>query len=202
MSKGEQTRASILNDAMALASQVGLEGLSIGSLAARLDMSKSGLFAHFGAKEDLQRAVLERYREHFIACAFTPALAAPRGLPRLRALMHNWLHFLVDARLPGGCLFMAAAHEYDDRPGPLRDYIVATLRDVRNMVARAVRMAVEQGHLRADTDHWQLAFEIYGLMLAAHQEYKLFGNEQYDARALVAFERLVADHAAAAAPVQ
>jgi hypothetical protein len=139
--------------------------------------------------------VLERYREHFIASAFTPALHQPRGLPRLRALVHNWLAFLGNPDLPGGCLFMAAAHEYDDRPGPLRDYVVATLRELRNMVARAVRMAVEQGHLRADTDHWQIAFEIYGLMLAAHQEYKLFDNVRYGERALLAFERLVAGQA-------
>jgi AcrR family transcriptional regulator len=195
MSKGEHTRTAILNDAMVLASQIGMESLSIGNLAGRLAMSKSGLIAHFGSKEDLQRAVLERYREHFIASAFMPALQQARGLPRLRALVHNWLAFLGNPNLPGGCLFMAAAHEYDDRPGPLRDYVVATLRDLRNMVARAVRMAVEQGHLREDTDHWQLAFEIYGLMLAAHQEYKLFDNERYSERALIAFERLVAAQA-------
>ncbi len=197
MSKGEQTRALILNDAMALASQIGLEGLSIGSLATRLNMSKSGLFAHFGSKEDLQLAVLRRYQNHFVETVFRPALASPRGLPRLRALFGNWLALIRESALPGGCLVTAAAHEYDDQPGPVRDYVVVTLRELRSLIAKAVRMAIDEGHLRADTDHWQLAYEIHAMALAAHQDHRLFEDKRTDKRALRAFERLLADYAPA-----
>ena len=180
---------------MALASQVGLEGLSIGSLAAALGMSKSGLFAHFGSKEDLQVRTLERAQARFERAVFQPALAQPAGLPRLRALFQNWLAWLDSEKdVPGGCTILAAATEYDDRPGAVRDTVVAGQRELRGAIAKAVRGAIDAGHLRAGTDPWQLTFEAYGIILAAHHEHRLLGDARASARASAAFERLIAGH--------
>lgn len=191
--KGEKTRELILNDAVALASQVGLEGLSIGSLAARTGMSKSGLFAHFGSKEDLQLATLQRAEELFEENVFRPAIAAPRGLPRLRALLTHWLRWANDSNacLPGGCLLISAASEYDDRPGPIRDALANGQRELRGAIAKAVRLAIEMGDLAGDVDPWQFTFEFYGIVLAAYHERRLLNDRRAKERALRAFERLV-----------
>jgi len=192
--KGEKTRELILNDAVALASQVGLEGLSIGSLAARTSMSKSGLFAHFGSKEELQLATLQRAVELFEQHVVRPALAAPRGLPRLRALLLNWLDRAndSDAGIPGGGLLISAASEYDDRPGTIRDALASGQRELRGAIAKAVRLAIEMGHLDAYVDPWQFTFEFYGIVLAAYHERRLLRDHRARERALRAFERLVA----------
>jgi len=196
MRKGEQTRALILDRAVALASQVGLEGLSIGSLASELGMSKSGLFAHFGSKEDLQAQTLSRAQTRFERIVFQPALAQPTGLPRLRALFDNWLAWLEKEKgVPGGCTILAAAVEYDDRPGPLREHVVAGQRELRGAIAKVVRGAIDAGHLRRGTDPWQVTFETYALVLAAHQQHRLFGDVRAAERARMGFERLIADHA-------
>jgi AcrR family transcriptional regulator len=193
MRKGEQTRTLILNEAVALASQVGLEGLSIGSLAARLGLSKSGLFAHFGSKQDLQLQTLKRGQARFEETVFRPALKQPRGLPRLRALFLNWLGWLEQQEgSPGGCLILAASVEYDDRPGAVRDALVAGQRELRGAIAKAVRMAIDAGHLRADTDPWQLTFEIFGVILATHHDRRLLGDPRATGRARQAFERVLA----------
>src|SRR5882672_5193856 len=191
MRKGEQTRTLILNEAMGLASQVGLEGLSIGALAERLDMSKSGLFAHFGSKEDLQLLTLKQTQTLFREQVFSPALKAPRGLPRLRALFSNWLAWL-ERDLPGGCVLLAASVEYDDRPGPVKDLLVAGQRELRGAIAKAIRLAVEEGHLGSGTDPWQLAFELLGIVLVTHHDRRLLGDSRSIARARIAFERLLA----------
>jgi len=190
MRKGEQTRTLILNEAMGLASQVGLEGLSIGALAERLDMSKSGLFAHFGSKEDLQLLTLKQTQTLFREQVFSPALKAPRGLPRLRALFSNWLAWL-ERDLPGGCVLLAASVEYDDRPGPVKDLLVAGQRELRGAIAKAIRLAVEEGHLGSGTDPWQLAFELLGIVLVTHHDRRLLGDSRSIARARIAFERLL-----------
>lgn len=194
MKKGERTRTLILNDALALAAEVGLEGLSIGSLADRLGLSKSGLFAHFGSKEDLQLATLRHSQERFVATVFQPALASPRGLPRLRALFENWLSWIARIDRPGGCVILAASVEYDDRPGPLREALVAGQRELRGALAKAVRLAVEQGHLRTDTDPWQLVFEVLGIVLAVHHDRGLLDDSRALDRARRAFERLITAH--------
>src|SRR5437773_6747527 len=157
MRKGEQTRTLILNEAVALASQLGLEGLSIGSLAERLAMSKSGLFAHFGSKEDLQLLTLKQAQTLFFEQVLSPALKQARGLPRLRALFANWLAWVErnDDR-PGGCLMLAACVEYDDRPGAVRDLLVAGQRELRGAIVKAIRIAIDEGHLGSQTDPWQL----------------------------------------------
>jgi AcrR family transcriptional regulator len=194
MRKGEQTRAAILDEALALASRFGLEGLSIGSLATALGMSKSGLFAHFGSKEHLQLRTLERVQARFERAVFQPALAHAVGLPRLRAVFENWLAWLERKKeVPGGCTILAAAAEYDDRPGPVRDQLLAGQRELRGAVAKAVRGAIEARHLARGADPWQMTFEIFGIVLAAHHEQRLLGDARAGARARAAFERLVAD---------
>lgn len=190
MSKGERTRELILDEAMALASQVGLEGLSIGSLASRLNLSKSGLFAHFGSKRDLQLLTLKQAQRLFQQDVFQPALTEPAGLPRLRALFSNWLVWL-DRDHPGGCLMLAASTEFDDRPGAVRDLLAAGLRELRGAIAKAIRLAIDAGHLTPQTDPWQLGFEMLGIVLAAHHDQRLLGDARSLSRARDAFERLI-----------
>lgn len=198
MSKGEHTRALILNEAVSLASQVGLEGLSIGALAARLDLSKSGLFAHFGSKEDLQRLTLKRAQGLFQECVFAPALEQPRGLPRLRALLSRWLAWIEgNESLPGGCLILSATTEYDGRPGAVRDLLVSGQRELRGAIAKAIRVAIEEGHLAPSVDPWQISFELYGIMLATHHDRRLLDDARAGARARDAIERLLQAHRSA-----
>jgi len=195
MRKGEHTRTLILNEAVALASQVGLEGLSIGSLAGRLDMSKSGLFAHFGSKEDLQVRTLGRAQELFLEQVVSPALRKAQGLPRLRALFSNWLAWLEsNDDLPGGCPMLAASVEYDDRPGAVRDLLVAGQRELRGAIAKAIRLAIDEGQLKPRTDPWQLTFELFGIVLAAHHDLRLLGDPRALERAGDALERLIEGH--------
>jgi AcrR family transcriptional regulator len=195
--KGEHTRNLILNEAVALASQVGLEGLSIGSLAARLDLSKSGLFAHFGSKEDLQLHTLKQSQTRFRERVFSPALAETAGLPRLRALFSNWLAWVEGNELPGGCPILAASMEYDDRPGAVRELLVAGQRELRGAIAKAIRLAIDEGHLKPQTDPWQLAFELFGIVLATHHDRRLLDDARSAARARHAFERLIETHRSA-----
>ena len=190
MIKGQRTRALILDEALALASQVGFEGLSIGSLAARLRLSKSGLFAHFGSKEDLQVLTLQQTQRLFQQEVFAPALAEPPGLPRLRRLFSNWLVWLERDR-PGGCPMLAASVEYDDRPGAVRDLLLAGQRELRGAIAKAIRQAIDAGQLAPQTDPWQLAFEMMGIVLAMHHDHRLLGDARSSARARDAFERLI-----------
>src|SRR3954469_24793423 len=195
-SKGEQTRAAILDEALQIASRLGLEGLTIGSLADATGMSKSGLFAHFGSREDLQLAVLEHAAQRYGKRVFMPALKIERGLPRLRALFDHWLDWTLSSGLPGGCIMISAAAEYDDRPGPIRDAVIANQHRGNAITQKAVRLAVEEGHLRADTDPEQIAFEMLGIVLASHNHRRLLGDKEARKRALTAFEELVVRHVA------
>jgi AcrR family transcriptional regulator len=190
MSKGESTRSSILHRALDLASEIGLEALSLGGLAKRVGMSKSGIYAHFESKEELQRQVLDATAARFIDVVVLPALKQPRGLPRVEALFAGWLRWST-AELPGGCPFIAAATEFDDRPGPVRDTLVAHLRDVTGMVARAARISVEEGHFRKDLDVDQFAFEVWGLLLAHHHFCRLMRKDDARTRAGRAFADLI-----------
>jgi len=194
--KGENTRTLILTEALALASQVGLEGLSIGALAERMDMSKSGLFAHFGSKEDLQVLTLKEAQRLFQEKVLAPALRQPRGLPRLRALFTGWLASIGrDDDSPGSSgLILAASAEYDDRPGAVRNLLVAGQRELRGVIAKAVRLAIDEGHLRPACDPWQVSFEIFGIVLAAHHDLRLIDDARSPARAHEAFERLIEAH--------
>lgn len=196
MGKGEETRQAILDEALALASQIGISGLSIGVLAEQAGMSKSGLFAHFGSKEEMQIAVIRESQQRFVDTVVRPALKEPRGVARLRSILTNWLDWTRTARLPGGCPLNAAANEFDDQPGAVRDAVEAGLDDGRRMLANSVRMAVETGELRPDTDIQQFVFELTGIILVAMQNLRLFKDRNTKQRALDAFERLVRDNAA------
>ena len=166
--KGERTRQSILDRAIDVASLEGLEGLTIGRLADELGMSKSGLFAHFGSKEDLQLAAIEAAAKRFIDEIYTPALREPRGYPRLVAICHSWLSYLRRGVFPGGCFFAAASFEFDGRPGAVRDTVRRLMDDWLGALEKAVRMAVDEGHIDPDTDPAQLAFELNSLFFGAN----------------------------------
>jgi AcrR family transcriptional regulator len=200
LTKGEQTRVAILDEALKIESKLGLEGLTIGSLADATGMSKSGLFAHFGSREDLQLAVLEHAAQLYGEKVFVPVLKIERGLPRLRALFERWLDWTLESGLPGGCIMLSAAFEYDDRPGPIRDAAIANQHRGNAITQKAVRLAVEEGHLNPDTDHAQISFEMLGIVLASHNHRRLLGDKEARKRALTAFDELVSRHAAPARP--
>ena len=195
-SKGEQTRTAILDEALKVASRLGLEGLTIGSIAEATGMSKSGLFAHFGSREDMQLAVLEHAAQRYGEVVLMPVLKIERGLPRLRAMFERWLDWTIASGLPGGCIMISAANEYDDRPGQIRDAVIANQRRGAGLCEKAVRLAVEEGHLQPATDPEQIAFEMLGIVLAGHNHRRLLGDKEARSRALTAFEQLVARHAA------
>jgi AcrR family transcriptional regulator len=192
MRKGDSTRQAILDRATGLATKVGLGGLTIGGLAEELDLSKSGLFAHFQSKEALQIQVLEHGAAVFVANVVRPALAAPRGTPRLRALFERWLAWGRSSPMPGGCLFVAAATELDDRPGPVRDRLVALQRDWLNVITISFQKGIAAGELRADADAGQFAHDLYGVMLAYHHAARLLRDPAAERRARRAFETLLA----------
>ncbi|HYL04810.1 MAG TPA: TetR/AcrR family transcriptional regulator [Thermoanaerobaculia bacterium] len=192
MSKGEETRREIVDRALALASEVGLESLSLGNLAADVKLSKSGLFAHFRSKEALQLEVLRRAVDRFIGEVVMPALAKPRGEPRVTALFDGYLAWISGSERGGTCFFIALSQEYDDRPGPVRDLLVKSQRDWHHTLARAARLAVEQGHFRADLDAEQFAYELVGIGMAFQQLYKLLDHPKAEQRARTAFRALVA----------
>jgi AcrR family transcriptional regulator len=190
--KGERTRGAILDGALKLASELGLEGLTLGRLADELDLSKSGLFAHFASKENLQVQTLDRAAERFTEVVVRPAIATPAGEKRLRVLFERWLEWPRRVPQPGGCIFMAAAAELDDRPGPARDRLVELQRQWRATLARAVKRAQETGDFRRDLDPEQLAFELQGIGLAWHESGRLLRDPRALERARTAFERLLA----------
>jgi len=183
-----------------LASRDGLDGLTIGTLADATGLSKSGLFAHFGSREDLQLAVLAHGEALFADKVLKPALGVPRGVPRLRALFSNWLDWTDSCELPGGCVMLGAAAEFDDRPGPVREALVRGQRAWIEVLKKAVRLALEEGHLRPDTDVEQLVFECFGIALSFHHFRRLLGDARARRKALAAHEALIARHLAAAAP--
>lgn len=186
--KGERTRQSILDRAVALASLEGLEGLTIGRLADDLGMSKSGLFAHFGSKEELQLATIDTAAERFINEVFRPALKTERGYPRLMAICRSWLSYIRREVFPGGCFFEAASFEFDGRPGVVRDAIAKQMNDWVRALEKAINMAKDQGHLRQDVDAKQLAFEINSLFFGANFAYQLRDDKRALDRAMKAIE--------------
>jgi AcrR family transcriptional regulator len=191
MTKGEETRASVLSAALSLASEEGLAGLTIGRLADQVGMSKSGLFAHFSSKENLQVEILRAAIDRFVSRVIAPALRAKRGEPRVVALFERWLAWKDE--LPGGCIFAVASVELDDKPGPARDVLVASQKDWIEALATAARIAVEEQHFRRDLDVAQFAHEIYCLGYGHLHVVRLLRDPKADARIQAAFERLLAD---------
>lgn len=191
MGKGESTREAILRHAIVVASRVGLSGLTIGRLAQELDLSKSGLFGHFHSKEALELQVLEYGAARFVENVVKPALAAPRGLPRLQALFDRWLTWSQSDPSSGGCFFVAMATELDDRPGPARDLLVRLQRSWIDLLAGVVDVAIREGHFRPDADPEQFAHDAYGAMLAYHHASRLLDDPAAEERARRAFATLV-----------
>jgi AcrR family transcriptional regulator len=189
--RGESTRAEILDRATAMARVVGLGGLTIGQLASELQLSKSGLFAHFGSKEALEIAILDHTAESFVDHVVRPALAQPRGEPRLTAAFERWLEWGAFGRSDGGCVFVAASAELDDRPGPVRDCLVGHQRDWLDSLTQIVRSGQVDGQFRADVDPAQVAFELYGILLSTHHVVRLIGDPEGPHRARVAFAGLL-----------
>lgn len=190
MSKGEETKQAILDRAIDLASTVGLEKLSIGSLANETGMSKSGLFAHFQSKEQLQIQVLEEARRRFVDLVIAPALKQKRGEARLRAIFDNTMR-RWERSLPGGCIFYAVSAELDDQPGPARDFLVQIQRDQRDTLKRAAQIAIEEGELREDLDLDQFVFEMASITAAYHHFGRLMHEPDAERHAYQAFESLL-----------
>jgi AcrR family transcriptional regulator len=188
VAKGEQTRQAILARAFELANVVGVTSLSIGRLAEETGLSKSGLFAHFGSKEALEVAVVEEAGRQFVQDVMVPALRQPRGEPRVRALFERWLAWGLR---PGGCFFVAASAELDDRPGPPRDALVQAMKDWLDSIATAVRIAIQEGHFAADVEAEQFAFEIYAIMTGVHTFDRFLHDPKSITRARDSFERLL-----------
>jgi AcrR family transcriptional regulator len=196
LQKGQQTRAAILDAALGLAAQKGLEGLSIGAIADLTGMSKSGVFAHFGSREELQISVVREYHTRFEDEVFFPALREPRGLPRLRALFDRWIR-RVSVEIDSGCIYISGAVEFDDRPGPVRDALVRMVLAWQRALERAIRLAVEEGHLRAGTDPAQVLFDVHGLVLALHHDARFLRAPGAVQKARAAFDRVLAYYDAA-----
>ncbi len=190
MQKGQQTKAAIVEAALGLATQIGLEGLSIGVLAEVTQMSKSGVFAHFGSREELQITVIREYFGRFEQEVFYPALHADRGLPRVKALFDNWMK-RVAVEIQSGCIFISGAVEFDDRPGPVRDALATSVQTWLNAMYRAVVLAKQCGHLDAKADAQQMAFEIHGLILALHYEARFLKNPGSIGRANQGFANIL-----------
>ncbi|HRK37035.1 MAG TPA: TetR/AcrR family transcriptional regulator [Burkholderiaceae bacterium] len=197
--KGQQTRSAIVEAALGLATHVGLEGLSIGAVAEVMQMSKSGVFAHFGSREELQISVVREYHQRFEEEVFFPAVAGPRGLPRLRALFANWMK-RTSIEIEAGCIYISGAVEFDDRPGPVRDALASSVKTWLSAMNRAVVLAKKEGHLRADADEQQMTFEIHGLILALHYEARFLKTPGSVDRALAGFERIVSEYQTASTP--
>jgi len=191
MRKGEMTRQAILDVAVRQARFSGLSGLTIGSLAAAADMSKSGLYAHFKSKEALQLACMERNGEQFIDEVIRPALAKPRGITRLQSLVEHWMQWYAH---PGGCLFLASAAEFDDMSGPLHDLMVSEQRQMLDSLARIASTAVGQGEFPEDTDVFQVAQEVFGILLSYNWMSRILSYPDAADRAWAAFNRLIESH--------
>lgn len=195
MQKGQLTKATIIEAALGLSTQIGLEGLSIGVLAEVTQMSKSGVFAHFGSREELQISVIREYFGRFEQEVFFPALHAERGLPRVEALFHNWMK-RVAIEIQSGCIFISGAVEFDDRPGPVRDALATSVQTWLSALFRAVVLAKQCGHLLPDADEHQMAFEIHGLILALHYEARFLKNPGSIERANQGFANILARYGA------
>ena len=188
--KVQATPGAAIVPAVEIARGDGLERLAKGVLAERLEMSKSGVFAHFGSREDLQLAVLKEYAARFVDTVLRPAVARPRGLPRLRALLQNWLALLAE-EIAAGCILIGGASEYDDRPGPLHDALVQIVAGWKGELLRAIAQSQQAGHLVATADAGQMVFEIYGLMLMLHQDARLLHSRDGVQRARAGLARLI-----------
>ena len=185
------TLTAILDTAITMAAQDGLESLTIGEVAKRLGLSKSGVFSRVGSREALQMAVIEEYDRRFLQDVFVPAMREPRGLPRLNAIMRLWLQRARDVEIRQGCIYCAGAFEFDDRDGPLRDKLLEGVLGWRNALKRTVIQAIDEGHLRPDIDADQLVFEMDGLFVALMRDARFLRDPRAADRAWAAYERVI-----------
>lgn len=194
--RSELTRTAIVDMALAMACADGLDSLSIGEIAKRLNLSKSGVFSRIGSRETLQKAVVEEFDRRFTQDVLVPALREPRGLPRLHAVMRLWLERARNVEIRTGCLYCAGAFEFDDREGPLRDLLLDGVMRWRGALRRTVLQAIEAGHLKPDTDASQLVFELDGLFVALMRDARFLRDPRAADRAWSAYERLIATYVA------
>ena len=197
--KGQQTKAAIVDAALGLATHIGLEGLSMGALADATGMSKSGVFAHFGSREELQISVIHEYHHRFEQEVFYPALEAERGVARLRAMFANWMQ-RSSAEIDSGCIYISGAIEFHERTGPVRDALARSVMAWHAALKRSIEQGKERGELRADVDPDQMLFEIHGLILALHYQARFLQTPGSIARALQGFDNTVARFGTAACP--
>ena len=191
MSKGEATRERILDRAFLLAGRDGLEGLTIGALADELKLSKSGLFSHFGSKEELQVAVLDVASSRFTERVLLPAFKAARGLPRLERVFEQWIDWATDPKMPGGCIFQQANAELDDRVGRPHDVLLESQKNLVDALIKTVQLAVSEGHLAKHADPRQLVYELEGIIMVMNVYLRLFKDRRAVERARLAFKRLI-----------
>lgn len=189
MTKGEDTKHMILDAALNMAARLGLEAVSIGELAKVTKMSKSGLFAHFQSKENLQNEILRHAGGLFSSRVVMPALRTEAGIPRIRALVDNWIRWT--SKITGGCIFVQASTEFKDRPGAVRDHLLLQQEAWIDSLRRIAKSAVDAGHFREDTDLDQFAFELYSFLLGFHLYYKLLENDDISKRQNTALEELI-----------
>jgi len=196
MSKGQKTRDKILEKAAGLASICGLEEMSIGKLAEATGLSKSGLFAHFNSKENLQAQVIQRVSDMFTEEVLRPAFNEPRGIPRIRAIFDTWRDWIDGDSLPGGCVMIASATEFDDRPGAVRDEIVSMMKNLLDLLTRTAQIAIDEGHFKEDSDPRQFAFEFESILHGYHLLWRLLKDPAAKERSDAALERLLSAYEA------
>jgi AcrR family transcriptional regulator len=189
MEKGKDTKSTIIETGLEMSSQIGLECVTIGNLAKEMQMSKSGLFAHFQSKENLQIDILHYAAEDFSENVIRPALKVERGIPRIRNLVKRWIDW--GEKLTGGCIFVSAGMEYSDRPGKVREALLKQQEEWNDCLRRIAQSAIKAGDFREDIDCDQFAFDLYSLLLGFHYYYKLFNDKKTKKRQEVAFERLL-----------
>jgi AcrR family transcriptional regulator len=187
----ESTRERILHQGLELMSQSGLSGVTLGVLADQVGMSKSGLFAHFHSKEDVQIELLQHMAQFAQAHVVQPAMSVDEGLPRLKALVHNWFGWAQRAGLPGGCPVAAGLFEFDDVEGAVRDQILAMESEWRGLLKQLIHQAVDQGHLRQNLDIDQFIWELCGIYLSHHAAHRFLRAADADTRAQTAFQALL-----------
>ena len=189
MEKGRDTKSTIVETGLEMSSQLGLECVTIGNLAKELQMSKSGLFAHFQSKENLQIEIMEYAAEDFSENVIRPALKVERGIPRIRNLVERWIAW--GEKLTGGCIFVSAGMEYSDRPGKVREALMRQQEEWIDCLRRIAQSAIKAGDFRDDIDCDQFAFDLYSLLLGFHYYYKLLNDKKTRQRQKLAFERLL-----------
>ncbi|MBI2746834.1 MAG: TetR/AcrR family transcriptional regulator [Burkholderiales bacterium] len=194
--KSEMTRTAIIGAALDLACEQGLEAISLQVVADRIGLSKSGVFSRVGSREALQKVVIEEYGRQFLAEVFVPAMQAPKGLPRLKAIVERWLVRMREVEVQKGCLYTAGAFELDDRDGELRDFLLQQVAAWRSTLRRTVLQAVEAGHLRADTDPEQLVGELSNMAIGLLHDARFLRDPRAAERAQATWQRLLRSYQA------